>query len=90
MIPDDPYSVWKRRRSKVGVDSRFADRVMERIGGYELPQHHRAAVVAERSPYRFAWRVPVAAVVFVVGLGVGLVRAGSMIIFLLLSTSRGC
>jgi hypothetical protein len=89
MISDDLYSVWKRRRSKVGVDSGFADRVMDRIGGYELPQQHRAAVVAERSPCRFAWRVQVAAAVFVVGLGVGLIRASFMIVFLLLSTSRG-
>ena len=89
MISDDLYSVWKRRRSQVDVDNRFADRVMERIGECERPQLHRAAVVAERSPYHFAWRVQVAAAVFVVGLGIGLIRASSMIVFLLLSTSRG-
>jgi len=89
MNSDDLYNVWKRRRSQVGVDSRFADRVMERIRGHEPPRRHRAAVVAGRSPYRFAWRVQAAAAVFVVGLGVGLIRAGSIIVFLLLSASRG-
>jgi hypothetical protein len=89
MISDDLYNVWKRQRRHVDVDSRFADRVMEQIGEHKRPQHHRAAVVVERSPRRFARHIPVAAAVFVVGLGVGLIRASSMIIFLLLSTSRG-
>ena len=89
MTSNELFDAWKRQRRQVGVDSRFADRVMERIGGHKRPQHQRAAVVAERSLYRFARRVPVAAAVFLVGLGVGLIRAGSMVVFLLLSTSRG-
>jgi len=89
MIPDDLYTAWKRRRSRVEVDNGFADRVMERIDGDELPQHEPAAVAAKRGPYRFAWRVQVVAAVFLVGLGVGLIRASSVIVFQLLSVSRG-
>ena len=88
MTPDDLYRAWKRRRCQVDVNNYFADRVMERIGGRELPQHHPVAF-AEHSPSRFAWRVQMAAAVFVVGLGVGLIRASSFIVFLLLNTSRG-
>ena len=45
-------------------------------------------MLADRSR-RFAWRLQVAAAIFVVGLSVGLIRASSLIAFLLLSTSRG-
>ncbi len=89
MNSDDPYSVWKRRRSQVDVDSHFADRVMERIREREPPQRRSAAVVAEHSSHRFAWRVQVAAAVFVVGLGFGLFRACFFIVLLLLGTSKG-
>ena len=89
MISDDPYSVWKKRRSQVDVDRRFADGIMARIGEHDLCELHRVTVVAERRSSRIAWRVQVAAAVLVVGLGVGLIRASSLIVFLLLSTSRG-
>ena len=89
MIPDKLYSAWKKGRSQVDVDNRFADRVMERIGDREQPRHGREVVVPRRSPYRLAWRLQVAAAVFVLGLSIGLVRASSLILFLLLNTSRG-
>jgi hypothetical protein len=89
MISDDPYSDWKSRRRQVGVDRHFTDRVMDRIGQREPPQRGGAAVVAERRASRFAWRMQLAAAVVVVGLGVGLVRTGSVILFLLLSASKG-
>ncbi len=89
MNSDDSYSDWKRRRRQVDVDDRFADRIMERIDGIEPVQRRPAAIVAERGSHRFAWRVQVTAAVLVVGLGIGLLRAGFFIVFLLLSTSRG-
>jgi len=89
MNSDDPYSDWKRQRSHVDVDDRFADRIMERIEGIEPVQRRPPAIVAERGSHRFAWRVRVTAAVLVVGLGIGLLRAGSFFVFLLLSTSRG-
>ena len=89
MISDDLYSVWKKRRSQVDVDSRFADRVMERIGPCELPQRLRAVAVVRRRRHRLAWRLQLATAVFIVGLGIGLIRSSSIIIFLLLCASRG-
>jgi hypothetical protein len=89
MNSDDPYSVWKRRRSQVDVDSHFADRVMKRIAECEPPQGPSTVVVAESRPSRFAWRAQVAAAVFVAGLGFGLFRACFFIVLLLLGTSKG-
>ena len=89
MISEDPYDVWRRQRSQVPIDDQFVDRVMERIYEDDPSRHHRLEAVAQRSWRRFARYFETAAAVFIVGLCVGLVRASSLIIFLLLSTSTG-
>ena len=89
MTSDDLYSSWRRGRRQVDVDDGFADRVMERIDERDLVQRRPSAAPLERRPSRLAWRVQLAAAVFVVGLSIGLVRASFLIVFLLLTASRG-
>ncbi len=86
MNQEDAYAAWKELRKDVDVDAGFADRVMERIRQHEGPRPrgpHQDGLASR------AWQAQVVAALLVVGLALGLLRAGSVIAFVLMTCTGG-
>ena len=89
MTLDDLYKAWKKERGETSVDTHFVDSVMQQVAGGEVIQGSCVSIAPGGKPVRLAWCVQAAVAVIVVGLGIGLIRASSMVLFLLLYTSQG-
>ena len=87
----ETYEAWRNRRKGVDVDAGFANRVMQQV---LAPEQRPSSDVrpAKRTDqvngYR-TWDMPIMTALLLVSLAVGLLRYGSIIALLLLTSSTG-
>ncbi len=81
------YDRWKDKRSAVEVDDRFADRVIDEIRQCQ-PRRPSDVVSAGETGRGASHRFLVAALV-VAGIVVGVLRVGSVIAFILFTSTEG-
>jgi len=79
MNGQDRYEAWKRERSDVEVDERFADLVMAKVRASGARKGH----VSVNAPAGRTWRRAAAAAVLAAGLAVALTRMAAMAAFVL-------
>ena len=87
----ETYQAWKNGRKDVDVDDSFVDRVMRQVLASEQRQTGdvRSADRADQDNSRRTWEIPTMAALLLLSLTVGLLRYGSVIVFLLLMSSTG-
>ncbi len=87
----ETYEAWKNGRKDVDVDVGFADRVMQQVLASEGRQtgEVRPADRSDQVNGRRTWGIPTMAALLLLSLTVGLLRYGSVIVFLLLMSSTG-
>lgn len=83
----DPYEAWKKMRSEVERDPRFADRVMRAVRACDRPPGD--AEPASPGPFYVACHYVAAAALLVAGLVVTVLRIESVAALILLFSSEG-
>jgi hypothetical protein len=84
---DPSYEAWKRERSTAAVPAGFADRVMDRVRRTRRPAKPRWAET-DPATWLFSRRY-LAAAVFVLAAGAGLMRLVSVMAMILLTPAGG-
>ena len=77
-----PYEAWKNKKSTLDPPPGFAGRVMHRIRQHD--EERSSGVKPRVAPFRYA-----AAAAIIVSMAVGLARAVWLVVFLLVTPSKG-
>ncbi|MBN2295856.1 MAG: hypothetical protein JXM70_25725 [Pirellulales bacterium] len=91
MNQNEKYEVWKNGRKDIDVDAGFADRVMEQIVASQprLRDGVRSSNRDQPINGHRVWGIPTVSALLLVSLTVGLLRYGSVLVFLSLMSSTG-